>query len=224
MEYADKVKGKGGKKNKKGKKVVGKGSKKKRDRSRKIKVHSDEDEIEDKVDYEYTNNEIYWKHIKKVKNNAKLCFIHTPKCGGSYARQIFNDLKIRNKGHSQAKTNDGITFTIIRTPGERFESLLNYRLGGLKPNRDWPKHLKYKHDKSVTLNEIVDEMSDKEILGFRPYRSLTHWSKNIDVFITIDNLHNFLSCFGYSYDTNKYSKKRVSKKKEVNLMKQQRIE
>ncbi len=162
---------------------------------------------------EYTNNEIYWKHIKKVKNNAKLCFIHTPKCGGKYASQIFNDLKIRNKGHSQAEKNDGITFTIIRNPVERFESLINYRLDESKPSGDWPKHLMYVfHDKSVTLNEIVDKMSDKEILGFGPYFSLTHWGKNIDVFITIDNLHNFLSFFGYNYNTNKYSKKNVSKK------------
>jgi len=160
-----------------------------------------------------TNNKIYWKHIKKVKNNAKLCFIHTPKCGGTFARQIFNDFKIRNKGHSQANKNDGITFTIIRNPVERFESLINYRLCESKLRRDWPKHLKYVfHDKSVTLNEIVDKMSDKEILNFRPYHSLTYWSKNIDVFITIDNLHNFLSFFGYNYDMNNYLKKNVSKK------------
>ena len=55
-------------------------------------------------------------------------------------------------------------------------------------------------------------MSDKEILNFRPYHSLTYWSKNIDVFITIDNLHNFLSFFGYNYDMNNYLKKNVSKK------------
>ena len=161
-----------------------------------------------------TNNEIYWKHIKKVKNNAELCFIHTPKCGGSFAGQIFNDLKIRNKLHVRANKNDGITFTIIRHPVERFESLINYRLGKSKPRGDWPKHLEYVYnDKSVTLNEIVDKMSDKEILGFTPYQSLEYWSKNIDVFITIDNLHNFLSFFGYNYKTNKYSKTNVSKKR-----------
>ena len=37
-------------------------------------------------------------------------------------------------------------------------------------------------------------MSDKEILGFRPYNSLTYWSKNIDVFLSvvknITEMHN----------------------------------
>ena len=62
----------------------------------------------------------------KLKPKAKLCFIHIPKCGGPYAEQILKDLKIRNKFHKQATKNDGLTFTIIRNPVDRFESLLNY--------------------------------------------------------------------------------------------------
>ena len=168
---------------------------------------------------EHTNNETYWERVKKAKNNANLCFIHTPKCGGTYASQVLRYLKIRNKGHSLANENDGITFTIIRNPVERFESFLNYRLGGRnKPLGNWPKHLHYVfHDKSMTLNEIVGVMSDEDILGFRPYHSLTYWSKNIDVFITIDKLHSFLSYFGYNYNTDRFKKQNVSKKNRGSL-------
>ena len=35
---------------------------------------------------------------------------------------------------------------------------------------------------------------------------------NIDIFITIDKLHDFLSYFGYNYSVNKYKRKNVSKK------------
>ena len=49
-------------------------------------------------------------------------------------------------------------------------------------------------------------MSNREILNFKPYRTLTYWSKNIDIFITINNLSKFLSFFGYDYDENKYEK------------------
>ena len=165
-----------------------------------------------------TNNEIYWEQIKKKKNNAKLCFIHTPKCGGTYAIQILKDLNIKNKGHNQANENDGITFTIIRDPVDRFKSLLNYRLGEYKPRYDWPNHLNYVYlYKSLSLNYIVNKMSNREILNFKPYRTLTYWSKNIDIFITINNLSKFLSFFGYDYDENKYEKKNVSKNERGNF-------
>ena len=87
------------------------------------------------------NNENYWKIIKENKKNEELCFIHTPKCGGSYAGLILRDLGIKYKGHRRAKKNDGITFTIIRDPVKRFESLINYRLGESRPRNDWPKSL-----------------------------------------------------------------------------------
>ena len=71
--------------------------------------------------------EKYWEIIKNKYPNQKLIFVHTPKCGGTYTRQILKDLNIKNKGHVKAKRNEGITFTIIREPIERFQSLLNYR-------------------------------------------------------------------------------------------------
>jgi hypothetical protein len=76
---------------------------------------------------------------------------------------------------------------------------------------DWPKHLNYVYDdKNITLNEIVDKMTDKEILGFTPYKSLVYWTKNVDIVITIEQLEEFLNFFGYFYDTNKYQKTNVS--------------
>ena len=43
-------------------------------------------------------------------------------------------INIKSKGHTRADPeNDGITFTVIRNPIERFESLINYRLNESKP-------------------------------------------------------------------------------------------
>jgi hypothetical protein len=163
-----------------------------------------------------TNTITYWNKIKKLKKNKHLTFIHTPKCGGTFVRNILNKLNIstNSKGHKQAHPKkDGITFTVIRNPIERFESLINYRLGERKPRKDWPKSLKYVwNNKSVNLNKIVGKMTDKQILGFKPYRTLCYWSNNIDIFITIDKLEEFLSFFGYKIDIINFEKRNVSKK------------
>ena len=163
---------------------------------------------------ENTNNITYWNKIKNLKNNKHLTFIHTPKCGGTFVRNILTKLNISIKGHKRAHPkNDGITFTVIRNPIERFESLINYRLGEKKPRKDWPKSLNYVwNDNSVNLNKIVGKMTDKQILGFKPYRTLCYWSKNIDIFITIDKLEEFLSFFGYKIDIINFEKRNVSNK------------
>ena len=101
----------------------------------------------------------------------------------------------------------------MRDPIERFESLLNYRMGEKSPRDDWPNHLHYVfEDKSIDLNEIVNKMSNKDIVNFKPYRTLSYWNDNIDIVITIDNLHKFLSFFGYNYNVEEYNKKNVSNK------------
>ena len=163
---------------------------------------------------ENTNNITYWNKIKNLKKNKHLTFIHTPKCGGTFVRNILKKLNISIKGHKRAHPkNDGITFTVIRNPIERFESLINYRLGEKKPRKDWPKSLNYVwNDNSVNLNKIVGKMTDKQILGFKPYRTLCYWSKNIDIFITIDKLEEFLSFFGYKIDIINFEKRNVSNK------------
>jgi len=149
-------------------------------------------------------------HEKTIKD---LIFIHTPKCGGSYVATILSHLNIKNKGHTQANPHEHISFTVIRNPVERFESLLNYRLCEKTPRNDWPKHLSYVYqDKTVQLNEIVSQMSNEEILGFSPYKTLTYWTKNVDIIITIDNLPKMLGYFDYTYDINLFKPVNVSTK------------
>ena len=153
---------------------------------------------------------------KKTNPNDKLIFIHTPKTGGTFTRQVLRDLKIKNRGHHHATYKEfdkNITFTIIREPVARFESFLNYRLQAKNPRKDWPQKIKYVYqDSSITLNNIVSKCTDNELKNFSPYRSLNYWSKNINIFITIDQLFDFLSFFGYKCDIAKYSKKNVSNK------------
>ena len=55
-------------------------------------------------------------------------------------------------------------------------------------------------------------MSNKDILGFKPFRTLNYWTTNVKIIITIDELKDFLNFFGYHYEHDKYRKKNVSKK------------
>jgi hypothetical protein len=147
------------------------------------------------------------------KSNKPLIFIHTPKCGGTYVASILSYLGIRNKQHSQAIPNEGIHFTVVRNPIDRFESLMNYRLSEEGPRDDWPEHLTYAYkDPTVRLNDIVEKMTDAQIVGFRPYKTLTYWTQHVDILITIEQLPDLLEYFGYKYDAQAFSKVNVSKK------------
>jgi hypothetical protein len=152
--------------------------------------------------------------IIKNKDKKELVFIHTPKCAGSYIANILSYLKIKNLGHHQAiKNKKYIYFTVIRNPIERFESLLNYRLSEEKPRKDWPKNLSYVyHDKNIGIDDIISKMSNKDILGFSPFRTITYWTKNVDIIITLDNLSKMLEYFGYRYDINLFTPINVSNK------------
>jgi len=160
-----------------------------------------------------------WNSIRIKKNTHKLKFIHTPKCGGTYVSNILYDLKIINKPHLPVDRKNHIpangdekeiAFTIIRNPIDRFESLINFRLG-MDILEDWPEHLRYVYDdKNINLNEIISKMSDDEILGFVPYKSLVYWTKNVDIVITIEQLEEFLNFFGYFYHAAIYKKENVS--------------
>lgn len=165
-----------------------------------------------------TNN---WKEIKKEKKNLNLIFIHTPKCGGSYVSSILRDLGIKRDGHNQSNINLNkkyITFTVIREPIERFESFLNYRLGDKNPRNDWPEYLNYVYDnKNITLDEIVNNFQEKDIQKLYPYRTLQYWTKNVDIVITIKELKQLLSFFGYKYNEKKYEMRNVSKKERGKL-------
>ena len=127
---------------------------------------------------------------------------------------ILSHFKIKNNFHKQASPNNKfIYFTVIRNPVERFESLLNYRLGEKNPRNDWPKHLSYMHyDKNISLNKIISKMTDKEILGFSPYKTIDYWTKNVDIIVTLDNLSKLLKYFGYDYDVNFFKPVNISNK------------
>jgi hypothetical protein len=153
------------------------------------------------------------EHLLNRKTNKNLIFIHTPKCGGTYVSSILKHLNIQNKRHFQATPNEGTTFTVIRDPVARFESLLNYRLDQRMPNVDWPPHLRYVYNnKKITLNQIVSKMTDKQILGFSPFKTLKYWTKNVDIIITMENLPKMMQYFGYTYDINSFQPKNVSSK------------
>ena len=167
-----------------------------------------------------------FSELMHEKSTKDLIFIHTPKCGGSYIGTILSKLNIKNKEHTQASPNEHISFTVIRNPVERFESLLNYRLCEKSPRYDWPKHLSYVYqDKTVQLNEIVSKMSNEEILGFSPYKTLTYWTKNVDIIIIMENLPKLLGYFEYTYDINLFKPKNVSTKTrgELNQQNKDRI-
>jgi hypothetical protein len=156
--------------------------------------------------------------IKSILNNNKkkeLIFVHTPKCGGTFVISILNDLNIKNIGHKQAPKDDNLYFTVIRDPVDRFESLLNFRLGMGKALKDWPTNLLYifeNKDKIKDLNCLMDELSDENILSFTPYCSLIYWSKNVEIFITIEELKDFFNLLNLNFDETKYVPLNVSNK------------
>jgi hypothetical protein len=81
------------------------------------------------------------------------------------------------------------------------------------PRNDWPKHLSYVYyDKNVNLDEIVSKMTDKDILGFSPYKTIDYWTKNVNIIVTLNNLQKMLKYFGYEYDDNSFKSVNVSNK------------
>jgi len=153
-----------------------------------------------------------WENVKESKHGP-LVFVHTPRCAGNYVGQILKDLGIKNKGQNLLTRDEGISFTVIRDPVERMESFLDSRLNEPRPKYDWPTHLySVYEDKSITINKIIKRMSDSELLDFHPYKTLKYWGKNIDIFITIDQLEKFLNFFGYQFYIDKYPETNMSQK------------
>ena len=154
---------------------------------------------------------------------SKLTFIHTPKTAGSFANSVLMDLGIKStckgKGHCPANASnreEGITFTVIRDPVQRFESLMNFRLEQEHPWPDWPAQSRFAWEgkgKDASLDDVVKSMTDKDIVSFNPYKTLSFWIKNVDILITIDQLQDFLAFYGYSFDPKKYEQQNVSKKR-----------
>ena len=174
-----------------------------------------------------------WHFIKESKPNHPLMFVHIPKCGGTYCKTLFRELDILSvdkfesdlgiqgddgvgRPHQLAKksySDNFIIFGVIRHPVDRFESLLNFTLGGGGPPKrkfiinDYIK----KMGKNGTINDFVDMQTDEELLSYTPYRTLKYYSQNVDIFIKIDELENFLSFFGYK-NIPKTDRKNASKR------------
>jgi len=143
----------------------------------------------------------------------KLGFYHIPKTAGTYVRTILDQFDITYYYHNLPQGNEPeTTFTIIRDPIDRFESFLNYILQESEPRATFPKHLHYVYqDKSITLNMLIDVLTDDEIniLTNIGYNKLTEWNK-VDHKITIDGLKQLLNNYGYHYKD--IDKVNVSKK------------
>lgn len=161
------------------------------------------------------NVNTFIESVKQKKQTNTLVFFHIPKCAGSYVNKIVRDLGVKTMQHNRPTGNeDEITFAVLRHPVERYESWLNYILDEDKPRKEWPKNLNYIYENksNLSLNEVLKLMTDKDIMGFKnAYGNLTQWS-TIDIFIKLDQLHWFLSYFGYDYNISDYEKINVSKK------------
>jgi hypothetical protein len=147
----------------------------------------------------------------KLINGSNLVFVHTPKCGGTYANECLSVLGVKTIGHThptlttmpkyEAKTQE-VYFTIIREPVERFESFLNFRLWKNRVH-DFPMHIKikketvFKNNQEYTLNEIMNELHGFNHNLFIPYRNLKYWTTNIDLCITIKEFLPFMKILGY---------------------------
>lgn len=139
----------------------------------------------------------------KIKDGAKLVFVHTPKCGGTYANNCLNILNIKTIGHIQPKLSNykssepEVYFTIIREPIERFESFLNYRLGK-KELHDFPPRFSEKiNNNKYTLNDFMSQLNGYDYESFTPYRNLKYWTKNIDLCICMKEFLPFMEFLGY---------------------------
>ena len=67
----------------------------------------------------------------KTKKPHHNLFIHTPKCSGTYVKNLLRRSPVILKNHLGASCEDKqkyITFTVFRDPVDRFESMLNFRL------------------------------------------------------------------------------------------------
>lgn len=141
--------------------------------------------------------------LKSRLATSKLTFIHVPKCGGTsvndfihrYARsKIFGT----NPKHRQPRSSDGVSFAVIRDPVKRFESFLNYRLGEANSRADWPPRLVYLYsDKTAALDEVVAQMTIKEMQSFIPYRSLKWYTKDVDLVLTLEEVIPALKQLGF---------------------------
>lgn len=148
------------------------------------------------------SNKLIWSAIKNIKQNKPLFFVHIPKCGGTYINNIIKKTNINSSKKSGFNTHkpateevnrDHIVFAVIREPVSRYQSLINYRI---RTDRigNFSKDIK----DCDNINAYIEKQADDTLTSFSPYNTLLHYSKNVDIFITIEELKDFLEFFGYN--------------------------
>ena len=179
-------------------------------------------------------------------SRAPLVFVHIPKCGGCFVGSVLAKLGaarvdrlnsadpgnvpgIVDLGHrplsaltsaQQAKLASHETWTVVRHPVARLESLLNYRLdeaerawkarGPAAYRGDWPQRLKSAPPARVDVDGLVKAMTDDELRAFRPYRTLKHYARGCKHKILIADLGRFLAHKGYPTDVSSFPRRNCS--------------
>lgn len=142
-------------------------------------------------DYIFSENQKqildYFKN--ELAKGKKLTFIHIPKCGGTFVRHFLPKKYIKYKtGHQPATKNDVPCFSIIRHPVERFESVLRYRMDRIDQYKDLKNivNLLKLTESSISLENIVNHMTDEDILSMDPFQSIEYYKKNVQFMILIE--------------------------------------
>lgn len=164
----------------------------------------------------------HWKKIKIKKKQVPVHYVHIPKTGGTYVKNILMQTRIKptslytEGSHPTFKNKKYINFTVVRHPADRFESYLNFKYGKTKHKLD-------NKEKKASLNKIVSNMNKKQLKQIKKkFKPMKKYSKNIDIFITINMLNYFLSFLKYKLDFEDVKYKNVSKKIRGSLNKKNR--
>lgn len=159
-----------------------------------------------------------WAAIKNIKNNKPLFFVHVPKCGGTYVNSIISKVDVKSfkkidefthKTATKEVNDNHIVFAVIRDPISRYESLINYRISTNRIANLFNSTI----DDHDDINSYVNNQPDEILSSFSPYYTLTYYSRNVDIFITIDELSDFLAFFGYDISKINYPKLNTSSRK-----------
>ena len=145
---------------------------------------------------------------KQLARGKKITFIHIPKCGGTFVRQFISDKPFLYKqNHERAKRKDRPCFAIIRHPIDRFESMLRYRLKNinLPQNENLKRILTLLNimDKD-NLDNIIQELSDEELLNFHPFQTLDYYKNEVNLMISFEYfvpMLNYLNICTKNIDT-----------------------
>ena len=163
-----------------------------------------------------------WIKVSNKKKNVPIYYVHIPKTGGTFVNYVLRSTNIKSTNifsqasHPRYKNKKNINFTVIRHPIERFESYLNFKYGKTKHRLDTTT-------KTASLNKIVSNMNKREIKQLKKkFRPIKYYSKDIDIFITINMFSKFLLFFGYNLELQNYKHKNVSDKIRGSLNKKNR--